>query len=339
MTNTLASSLSDVKFCHTLVLLFFLLCTECSFGTQSHGRLAVGQGVGEEPHQSPAAPQGGPASALLGLPLRQPAASRRRDLRHMRVRPECGGMQGESVCSWQVLTPYNSVLSGRGESVGCSRTLEGDVQIPDHSRSKISPARLCGAFLLFPALCHRAPLKACCWENYHSALSGDWLACRRMTDCKQHCIFMVFAVRRSQNWDLVLFIAPVVCVSSILFWRGTQFWSSVAMFSAWLTDMTLRLLCFIDRAATRHYTEQGSADALRSVAEPGPLPCGRPSVSGTADLPTVSSACCQLTCVSRLVGGCPRPPSPPHPPHPPLLQQCLCCTLMQSNGSAARCCP
>lgn len=196
---------------------FLLLCTECSFGTQSHGRLAAGQGVGEEPHQSPAAPQGGPASALLGLPLRQPAASRRRDLRHMRVRPECGGMQGESVCSWQVLTPYNSVFSGRGESIGFSRTLEGDVQIPDHSRSKISPARLCGAFLLFPALCHWASLKACCWENYHRALSGDWLACRRMTDCKQHCIFMVFAVRRSQNWDLVLLLPPLVCVSSIFF--------------------------------------------------------------------------------------------------------------------------
>lgn len=256
---------------------FFLLCTECSFGTQSHGRLAAGQGVGEEPHQSPAAPQGGPASALLGLPLRQPAASRRRDLRHMRVRPECGGMQGESVCSWQVLTPYNSVFSGRGESIGFSRTLEGDVQIPDHSRSKISPARLCGAFLLFPALCHWASLKACCWENYHRALSGDWLACRRMTDCKQHCIFMVFAVRRSQNW--VLLLPPLgLCQQHFFLARDT------------VLEQCRDVLCMIDWYDTQAPVFYWSRchTALHWAWF-----CRRSAVSRRAQSPAVWSAFCQ----------------------------------------------
>ena len=55
----------------------------CRRGRQSHGGPFAGQDGGEEPYQSPAATQGGPAGTLLGLPVRQPEARRGRDLRHV----------------------------------------------------------------------------------------------------------------------------------------------------------------------------------------------------------------------------------------------------------------
>ena len=73
----------------------------CRRGRQSHGGPFAGQGGGEKPDQSSAATQSGPAGALLGLPVRQPEARRGRDLRHVRVGPECGRMQGRSLYFYQ----------------------------------------------------------------------------------------------------------------------------------------------------------------------------------------------------------------------------------------------
>lgn len=72
-----------------------LVSTECGRGKQKCTWRLVGQGGREEPLQDQATPQGGPACPLLGFPLWKPAESGGWDLRHLWIRPECCGMQGE----------------------------------------------------------------------------------------------------------------------------------------------------------------------------------------------------------------------------------------------------